>query len=322
MKRKITLIFILLIGTAAYANLRAPRSLFRLPSYAMSKSGNELVVKKESLDFLCPESSSPDIKDSTKNTDCKVTAVYEVESEKSLNYSFEFISPSGEETQAKVNSEGVSSVKPEPLVIKIVEFPYNEEQNIKNEDSVIYRFSQYCRGSGCQSDQNKLYRVVFPGKLEKGLNTIKVEYKQPVGANEEKYGYVTTSKWSNQISYELWPLKEWKFDKDFSIAVKFSTINGGFFKRLFSDNVGISCIGANHHFKTYPYSILKKKYTVAEVGDGIKRDKDGDEIYSADFIDKISTVNQVDDRLVYEVSFKSSFPDRLICSYGYLRSSK
>jgi hypothetical protein len=278
--------------------MRAPILIPKFPSYPLSKTGSGLVVKSENLEFQCPEVFDLNKTDYNKKVPvvyCDVIATYEIESTRESSYSFEFISPSPESaniTNSKGNTQTVASQK----------IP------LKDADLEIYRLPK-----GNQKDTNELYKFGFRETLQSGSNKITVEYKQPVGFREYDYGYLKKGKWQNGFSYELWPLKEWTLHKDFRLQVQLSVKTA---KGIFQSSPTLECYGSILYFRKHPFPIFKNKLTKKETGNGSWYGNWEDEPKNPfGSLEKLKKIQKTDDKVLYNIEFQSSFPDRLECSY-------
>lgn len=304
MKILIFNLFFILVSVSLSANMRAPLFLFSPASYAASSVSGELTVKKEDLSFDCPKHENPSsdkggFTREALEADCSVSAVYETLAERDGTFRFEFILPSSNETTVTVNEE--KSQKINPVIIK----------KLTDSEKEIYRV-RHERCVAC-TDKNEisLYRVSFTGALKKGTNRISAEYRQILGYAETSHGYFSSSKWAAEFSYELWPLKEWKLASDFQMNVRFTVPAPGFF----SSGVGTSCRGEDLNFQKYPFSILKKEYKTSETGTLHQPERTKPNPFSS--LKEKRKISEKDGKILYEVSFGNSFPDRIICSYGH-----
>ncbi|HMV78529.1 MAG TPA: hypothetical protein PK453_22385 [Leptospiraceae bacterium] len=292
---------VVLFSVSISANMRAPQFHYSHASYAVSRSSEGLTVKKEDLSFECPAFQNLTENSDFMNAACDVNAVYELEAEKAGTYRFEFILPSDLETSVSMNGE--ASMKIKPLIIK----------KLNESEKEIYRaHPEMCSGPCSEKSDTALYRVSFSGTLKKGLNRISAGYRQILSHRETKYGYASSSKWASGLSYELWPLKEWKLASDFQMNVRFTVPSPGFFS-----SAGTVCTGEDLNFQKYPFSILKKEYSKSETGtSGMPERTKPNHFYSLKEKRKIS---EKDGKILYEVSFGNSFPDRISCSYGHTK---
>ena len=297
MKQKILLYFFVLTSlTTALANMRAPYTQERFPSYPLSSVSDQFIVKKETLNFACPQVFQNSSK-SQKLTSltCKVLATYEIQSNLSGKYELQFVSTSQQETTVTVNTEIPLKVTPQKFLVK-------------ETDLEIYRLSNHC--TFCK-EPNELFTVTFSTVFQKGTNHISIEYFQPVSSQESDYGYFKDGKWTHSFMYELWPLKEWKLADNFTMQLTFSTITGGVLERFWNKTVDASCSGIDLQYTEYPPSIAKKgerklenylKHNLSESG--------------IDILKENSQSYHKEDKLIYEITLSKNFPDRLKCSYG------
>jgi hypothetical protein len=188
----------MLAAAAASANMRAPyRLAFTSGGALIPVKG--LTVLSEKLKFHFENFAAGNISEVTaKKHRCKVETTYKINSATAQSASFEFISPSSESVLIKIN--GVRTVSKSDIL-------FNDDRN----------------DSGSWSrDVKTSYSIKFNSDLQKGINEIEVSYIQPVSIFETKYGYFTKSEYSNSVSYEFWPIKEWNIDKNFTAEIEIS----------------------------------------------------------------------------------------------------
>jgi len=123
---------------------------------------------------------------------CTISANYKFFSKKSHNAELQFIAPQNDSIKVKTNGSFVP-VKIEPFMFD--------------------RRNTYYPIKG-----DKLIQGVFEMHIKKGENSLNVHYQQYMGAMEEGrsgdfYFYIT---------YELWPLKQWKLSPNFKMYIKVS----------------------------------------------------------------------------------------------------
>ncbi len=295
-------ICLLFSANAVFANLRAPWVVNRYPSYALSNPNTQLVVLKENLEFNCNKPYAGD-GNLTKimGQSCKVEVVYFIQSTADASYTLEFILPSDKLISTSVNDLHAEDSKPNLL-------------NISDLEKEGYRLSDLC--AFCETAINKLYTASFKAKFISGLNTIRIKYEQPLSVTEISHGYFQSSKWSNAFAYELWPLREWKLDSKFEMNIKFTTQVGSTWSRFFNTKITAECRGLELRFVKSPGSPFKKQMGSNGFDDYYKYNQNLNPNYTftngKTYYDK--------DNLVYELSLKENFPDRLSCYFGHERN--
>lgn len=302
-KQKILCFFFLVFSTnGVFANLRAPWVVNRYPSYSIASSNSSLIVLKETLDFKCDPIYEGDGNLSRiieKN--CKVEAIYFIESAADSSYPLEFILPSDKNVITSVNEMDSQTTKPLELTISDIE-------------KEGYRLSDLC--NFCEEKMNKLYNAKFTAKFVKGSNKIRVQYEQPLAITEISHGYFQSSKWSNSFSYELWPLKGWKLDPGFEMKIKFTTKVGGAVSRFFGKKVNAECRGIDLRFVKYPSPTFKNQSGENGFKNFYEYNQNLNPYYT--FTSDSKTYYETDN-LIYELSLTDKFPDRLTCFYGHER---
>ncbi len=294
------LICIILSANALLANLRAPWVVNRYPSYALAISNPSLIVLKENLEFKCdPVYEGDGDLSLIVNKNCKVEAVYFIQSTVNMNYPLEFILPSEKIVTTSVNDSASEIAKPILLTISDLE-------------KEGYRLSDLCKF--CEENINKLYAASFNANFIIGANTIRVQYEQPLAVTEISHGYFQSSKWSNSFAYELWPLREWKLDTNFEMNIKFTTKVGSAFSRFFGKKIKAECRGLDLRFVKMPSATFKKQ----SGENGFKNFYEYNQNLNPNYIFTSNSKNYYDkDNLVYELSLKEKFPDRLSCYFGH-----
>ncbi len=267
MKEKLIILF-LLFSTSLYANLRAPIRILESPFYSINGVA-ELVVNKETLVFECME-----VIEQFLRYKCNITAEYEVSSQNSDNYKFEFLAPSQQEIKILVND--------------------NLQNYILNKLDLKYE----CKF--CSVGFKELYSIKFSSQLKKSTNTIVIKYIQLLSLEEYDYGYFKSSKWKHFFYYELWPLKEWTLSDTFFLSVKLIIPNNpSLWERIFK-SMKVNCEGYEleifQDIKTKDFSYVTK----------LKVNKFLNLINFK--------IIQLETNLIYELDFDKNFPDRLGCS--------
>jgi hypothetical protein len=299
--KKIFFLFFFILSTnAIFANLRAPWVVNRYPSYSLASSNPTLVVLKENLEFNCdPIYEGEGNLSRIVEKNCKVEAVYFIQSAADVSYPLEFILPSGKNVITTVNDLEPQTTKPTEITISDLE-------------KEGYRLSDLCKF--CEERINKLYTATFTAKFALGSNKIRVQYEQPLAITEVSHGYFQSSKWSNAFSYELWPLRDWKLDPKFEMKIKFTTKVGGAFSRLFGNKVKAECRGLDLRFVKTPSPTFKKQ----SGENGFKNFYEYNQNLNPYYIFTTESKTYYEsENLIYELSLKDKFPDRLACYYGH-----
>lgn len=178
----------LMLCSAAYANMRAPRSINHAPSFSLrSAQTSQLTVEKERLNIDCHYQS------------CDVQAVYFIQSDIQADMTFVFVLPDNTPVQASLSG----TLRP---------------------TTVTQDKSHSWTGPESDTRQLPLYQAAFSGNIKSGLNIINIKYNQPLTILERAYGYFTDSRSIEQFTYQLGPLKEWKLSDNFSLEVSLSTL--------------------------------------------------------------------------------------------------
>lgn len=283
-----------------FANLRAPWSISRYPSYSLPFVSSQLIVLKEDLVFICDKTFEGDGDLSKiKEQSCNVEATYFIQSNTNVAHTLEFVLPSEKPVSIFVNDSSIENTNSKVLQLTDIE-------------KEGYRLSDLCRY--CDENINQLYTVPFSAKFQTGSNTIRVTYKQPLSTSEIGYGYFQSSKWMHSFGYELWPLKEWKLDANFEMKIKFTTEVGGVWDRLVKRKIVAACNGIDLRFKAKPNLPLKKSLGANGYDEFYTYNQNLNPKYNLSEFSKMSTENN---RLVYELTLKEIFPDRLNCYFGH-----
>lgn len=196
-----------LLSCLAHANLRAPIESPEESSQVLRPASPDLVVEYENLffDLGTPYSGDAWTVRNQKRL-ARIEAEYAVQSPREATYTFEFVMPQANRAEVSINAASVPAKAPELL-------PRDEKKR----------------------EQPDSWKVAFTGKLQQGLNIIRVSYQQPLGMHEVDYGYFKSSKWKSFVDYELWPLKGWTLGPDFRINVETSVDDDTFvIKRWFA----------------------------------------------------------------------------------------
>ncbi len=169
----------------AAANLRAPITR-HAPSGALRGPGQGLSVVSESLRIQC-------------GGDCAIKAVYHVRAREAGSRQFEFILPRSSQVTVKTATSSPQA-HTGPFVLPERESPGGEPRFITSVP---------------------LAKATFQAVLQKGGNELAISYQQPWGQEERKFeGYFSGWKSARVLRYELWPLKEWRLAKEFSLRIR------------------------------------------------------------------------------------------------------
>ena len=226
MPRFICVLLLILFTTGLPANIRAPQYLNIPPSGGLKSPSPGLVVKGEDLSFKC-EAHKLFV------GLCEIKAHYKIHSPGKLRAKFTFVLAGQAYTvQARVNA------KDSDTGLKAVEQSEAEKQ-------------EYSRGGNGELTAPP-FEATFQGELVKGHNDIIVTYKQPASYLEYDYAgcypclMPDQGKFRSRLVYLLWPLKEWKLDKDFrlNITVTVEQEEPGLFTRLFGSTINVELEGA------------------------------------------------------------------------------
>lgn len=206
---------LLLLGSPASANLRAPVVVPESPSSALAAGGPGLTVDRESLRFVCGPTS------------CDVTATYEVTAAAAVRVRFDFVLPVESNVTAVTNAEAgaVTIVPARPL-----------------RPAEAAALSRDAQGAP------RLFRAGFESSLRAGPNTLTVGYRQPLGAEETDYGRgKKRGRMVQRFRYELWPLGEWKRGEGFSVRLSIGIDRPapGWWQLWFGAVKSIACVSSD-----------------------------------------------------------------------------
>lgn len=199
-------------GFPASANLRAPVVIPEFPSSALAAPAAPLVVEGERLTFLCGADS------------CLVTAQYDVGSAAASRVQLDFVLPAEVPVTATTNSDR-DSVQVVPAA------PLRPEE------------ARSLPLDGPRT--SRLFRARFQSALKEGPNTVTVRYSQRLGAREVDYGYLKKEgRMVQRMSYELWPLREWKRSAAFRVKLSVAVERPapGWWKRRFGNPRSVTCM--------------------------------------------------------------------------------
>lgn len=177
----VSLLCTVLFASSAVANSRAPLVVPALPSTAPRAVSEDVVIEHEALTFRCDK------------VRCKVKAAYRVRAGAPQQVELRFVVPIKAPVTARFGtSDGtVSFARADALQAEI-----EENISLNYPDRVV----------------PPIYEATVVGPLSAGLNEVSFEYVQPLGG--EGRDKATESQYFN---YGLWPLREWKRAKGFTL---------------------------------------------------------------------------------------------------------
>ena len=204
------------------ANMRAPYSEAYSGSGEIHSSIEGLVVMKEVLDFDCDfpyRGSLDEVRRMVREV--RTSATYWVMAQNAMPAGFDFILTVERPVVASIN--GDLAVSGAPIMLKELS------------------------GKGWSVPVDSRYKVSFSGGLRAGLNTINVQYVQPMGVDESFsgiYPFFMTSRFASHFSYDLSPLREWVIDDAFTMKVRISfKDNTGWLKALTGSDYRVRIFG-------------------------------------------------------------------------------
>lgn len=122
-----------------------------------------------------------------------------------------------------------------------------------------------------------IYRASVTLALHAGRNRLEFKYRQELSLVEARHGYFTKSEFAKRIEYLLGPIKEWRKADDFKIDFEMMIYRK-------------------------PPSWFERTF--------------GHPITIGCFLGRPAKLKQVDNRLVFQTTFKRSFPDIMECRIG------
>lgn len=212
----LTFALIIVISSIATANMRAPyRNEFK-GSTEIRTSIPNLTVMKEELLFACDFPYRGSLNEVLHQTrEVQTSATYQVFSTTETDANFDFILTVNQPAKASIN--GIASTVSTPIEI-------NKPKPRRNFGDTI----------------DSSYRVSFSGHLKKGINTLNVNYSQPMSVHERTggiYPFFITSYFTSAFSYDLSPLREWKLDDAFTMDIRITfKDDSGWSKHLFGSD--------------------------------------------------------------------------------------
>lgn len=227
-KRIVFVLFVFISGGSVFANMRAPYFQWYRSSQVLKISGNECTVLSEKIVFECEVPAKGKLSSVIDKTfRSRVEAEYAVQSDEKQNVRLDFILPS--KTPLGISVNGLTVPCDPPVLI---------EEGGEH---------------GFHARDTTLYHAEFSAGLIKGVNSIKVMYSQPMNVNETEYGYFTKSRYSTWCEYELWPLKEWKRSKDFTLTITVRVADDtGLSKIVFGSDYSIAIRGTDNDDNRLP----------------------------------------------------------------------
>lgn len=272
-------IFALMIGfsNVATANMRAPyRNEFKGSTEIRTSIPNLTVMKEELLfasDFPYRGSLNEVLHQTRK---VQTSATYQIFSTSETDASFDFILTVNQPAKASIN--GIASVVSTPIEL-------NKPKPRRSFGDTI----------------DSSYRVSFSGHLKKGINTINVNYSQPMSVDERIggiYPFFITSYFTSAFSYDLSPLREWKLDDAFTMDIRITfKDDSGWSKHLFGSD--------------YTFHLYGRKQATGETG---HKGENGGYFTEIPFTKKPATPNDSNEITVH---FTKDFPDQLKATCGY-----
>lgn len=256
MPARVCLATLVLVAAAAdaRANLRAPKRTDHQPSSALLGLDPSFVVRGERLSFACEPAS------------CQVTARYAIDAAQAAQATLQFLlptQPSGGKVIVRADSATTeAAVRPAELAP-----------------------AQRARLSHLRAGE-PLFAASFPVAFSAGRNEIAIDYRQPLGAQEQGHGYFTDGAMLRRWDYELWPVSEWKRAADFAIEVSVTVPRKppSLWQRWFGTVESVAC---------------------DSFGGGGETARKG------------ASAKQVEQRLEYQTRFQGeSLPERLRCAWG------
>lgn len=179
------LLALTLFASRGSANLRAPYELPKPASFALMREGSsdDPLVIGEDLRFYCQPNA------------CRVTATYRIHVQAARRISTALILPA----QKSVTVRHVDTVFTVAAVLA-PEIPWPEHPYWGELPPA-------------------LYRAAFDVELVPGENQLMVEYVQPLGVQERGHSYFRDGTRVKLLTYELWPLGEWKRKSGMQIRI-------------------------------------------------------------------------------------------------------
>jgi len=182
-----------LLAAAAAANSRAPRVVPWLPSTAARAVSQDVVAEHEALSFRCDKAR------------CQVKASYRVRAGAAQQVELRFVVPIKAPVTARfgtangtVSVTGATAVKVSEVLAKIpLSYP--------------------------DKDRPPIFEAAVVGPLAAGLNEVSFEYVQPLGGRESLHDGTM----SQFFHYGLWPLREWKRAKGFTLDFTATLVRPG-----------------------------------------------------------------------------------------------
>jgi hypothetical protein len=205
-------------ASIARANMRAPRGEPKPPSSAAAAIGmvSGVEVAGETLKFQCEEGS------------CAVEARYRLRAAAPTTLDLAFVVPSATPVVVHVGGAGAPA-----MVAAAPPEAFRRKDMDGLADSLdVRRFP--------------VLQARFSANLVVGDNTVVVTYQQPLGQNEEDYGYFHKGRFIEFFRYEVWPLSEWKHARDFRVdgEVTIRRPRPSWWKRTFSNPRSVGCRGS------------------------------------------------------------------------------
>jgi hypothetical protein len=173
---------VLSLAGAAVANSRAPLFVPWIPSTAPRALSEDVVAEHEMLVFRCDE------------VRCRVKASYRVRAGSAQQVELRFVLPVKAPVTAKFGSASGT--------VTVAGAPTATAAEVLEKIPLNYPMSQ----------RLPFYEASVEGPLKPGINEVSFEYVQPLGGQGRSEASMTRF-----FHYGLWPLREWKRAKDFSL---------------------------------------------------------------------------------------------------------
>lgn len=187
------------VSSLAWANMRAPVQVGRNGGELKAEGSVGLTVLGESLDFRCPESykGKPDFTAFAERA-CDAKVRYRVSAQVAAKVKLSFIYSGSNEVRWHVGGKSYTSTA----------------ETVKVTGSSVCTF--------CPDSMKVFLSATQSVDLAAGENAIEIAYKQALNYSESSHSYFSDGKWSQGITYELWPIAEWKWAETFSAELRFS----------------------------------------------------------------------------------------------------
>ncbi len=284
---------LLLCGPAglARANIRAPFEAAETPSASLRPPGADQEVKEETLRFEC-EDPQRDLYKDPRQTRCQVSATYVIKDDSTAPHTvmLEFILPVSAPPRWHQADPSAAAQVPEVTAAVNQDSPAQARSEwVPDVERAAFRPRRAPSPPGSADlpvsgdEKRPLLLSRFPATLRPGENRVNVRYKQLLSYQEHGYGYFHKGYFTQELQYELWPLKEWRRAAGFSlhITVTLPREPPSRWSRFFHTQLDIRCGDS-------PYPAAADPQLTAQQGD----------------------------RLIYDVTMRGDFPDQFFCIMG------